>query len=144
MSEQIKGAKYDAGKIPLSEVPTGITWAIGAVRKYGLEKYGDAEDWGLIEENRWADAAYRHFLKYLEDPESVDSESGLPHLWHLAANIAFMIELNPESLRRVNGLADGVFAHNPFPVYADVVVNNGHDYRFDWANKPDGWWEARV
>lgn len=144
MGEQIKGAKYDAGKIPLSTVPTGITWAIGAVRKYGLEKYGDAEEWGLIEEERWADAAYRHFLKYIEEPDGVDSESGLPHLWHLAANIAFMIELNPESLRRVNDLADGVFTSGGDPFYAEVTTDKGHDYRCDWQNKPDDWWEVRL
>lgn len=35
----------------------------------------------------------RHWLAYLEDPASVDKESSLPHLWHLACNIAFLIEL---------------------------------------------------
>jgi hypothetical protein len=31
-------------------------------------------------------------LAYLDDPEGLD-ESGLPHLWHLATNIAFLIAL---------------------------------------------------
>lgn len=46
-----------------------------------------------MEAVRYRDAAYRHWLAYLEDPASVDKESGLPHLWHLACNIAFLIEL---------------------------------------------------
>ena len=40
-----------------------------------------------------ADAAFRHFLAYLDEPDGVDKESGLPHLWHLACNIAFLCEM---------------------------------------------------
>lgn len=85
--------KADAGKPPLAEVPTKIVWAIGFVREYGIIKYGDPDNWKKVEIERYKSAAYRHFLAYLEDPNSVDSESGLPHLWHLACNIAFLIEL---------------------------------------------------
>lgn len=35
----------------------------------------------------------RHVVAYLGDPHGVDEESGLPHLWHMACNIAFLIEL---------------------------------------------------
>lgn len=31
-------------------------------------------------------------MAYLNNPESVDEESSLPHLWHLATNISFLIE----------------------------------------------------
>lgn len=44
-------------------------------------------------EQRYRDAAYRHFLAYLDDPEGVDAESRLKHLWHLAYNIAFLCEM---------------------------------------------------
>ena len=37
--------------------------------------------------------AYRHLLAYLDDPGGVDRESGLPHLWHLACNVDFSIEI---------------------------------------------------
>lgn len=30
---------------------------------------------------------------YMEDPESVDPESGLPNRWHLETNLAFLAEL---------------------------------------------------
>lgn len=46
-----------------------------------------------MEIQRYRDAAFRHFLAYLDDPQGVDEESGLPHLWHLACNIAFLCEL---------------------------------------------------
>lgn len=36
---------------------------------------------------------YRHWLAYLDDPAGTDAESGLPHLWHLACNAAFLIEM---------------------------------------------------
>jgi hypothetical protein len=38
----------------------------------------------------------RHMVEYIRDPRSVDKESGLPHLWHLACNVAFLIELEDE------------------------------------------------
>ena len=31
-------------------------------------------------------------MRYLDDPEGLDNESGLPHLWHLACNVAFLCE----------------------------------------------------
>ena len=42
------------------------------------------------------DALYRHWLNYLDDPKGVDEESGLPHLWHLACNAAFLIEMEED------------------------------------------------
>ena len=87
--------KADAGKPPLSKVPTALVWAVGYVRDYGINKYptGGPDNWKQVEIDRYKDAAYRHFLAYLESPNSVDSESGLPHLWHLACNVAFLCEL---------------------------------------------------
>lgn len=86
-------AKADHGKTRLTLVPTGIIRAIARVREYGTDKYGDPENWKRVEPERYKDAAFRHFLAYLDDPFSVDEESGLPHLWHLACNIAFLIQL---------------------------------------------------
>lgn len=53
----------------------------------------------VILADRYRDAAYRHFMAYLDDPQGVDAESGLPHLWHLACNIAFLCELEDEGGR---------------------------------------------
>jgi len=33
------------------------------------------------------------FEGVLRDPQAVDKESGFPHLWHMACNIAFLCEL---------------------------------------------------
>jgi hypothetical protein len=85
-------AKADAGKLPLTLVPTDLIRAVGAVRQYGVSKYGDPDNWKRVEPQRYRDAAFRHFLAYLDDPEGLD-ESGLPHLWHCACNLAFLIAL---------------------------------------------------
>ena len=86
-------AKADAGKPRPTLVPTGLIRAVMAIREYGCAKYHDPENWRKVEPQRYRDAAYRHFLAYLDDPQGVDEESGLPHLWHLACNIAFLIEM---------------------------------------------------
>lgn len=86
-------AKADTGKPRLSLVPRKIIWAIAAIREYGNKKYGDPNNWKKVEPERYRDAAYRHFMRYLDDPGGVDEESGLPHLWHLACNISFLCEL---------------------------------------------------
>ena len=52
----------------------------------------DPENWRQVSDERYRNAAFRHFLAYLDDPKSVDQESGMPHLWHLACNIAFLCE----------------------------------------------------
>lgn len=86
-------AKDDTGKRKLSLVPRKIIWDIAAIREYGTEKYGDPDNWKKVVPQRYRDAAFRHFLEYLDDPEGLDEESGLPHLWHLACNIAFLCEM---------------------------------------------------
>jgi ribosomal protein S27E len=92
-SENKQEAKADAGKVRLTLVPRKIIWAIGRIREYGNKKYGDSENWRRVEKERYRDAAYRHFMAYLDDPAGKDEESGLPHLWHLATNVAFLCEM---------------------------------------------------
>lgn len=85
-------AKADAGKVRPTLVPVGAINAVAAIREYGCRKYHDPDNWKKVEPQRYKDAAYRHWLAYL-DGEKNDPESGLPHLWHLACNIAFLIEM---------------------------------------------------
>ena len=73
-------AKADAGKPKLTLVPRKILTAIARVREYGCKKYGDPENWRQVEKERYRDAAFRHFLAYLDDPTGTDEESGLPLL----------------------------------------------------------------
>lgn len=85
--------KADAGKPRLTLTPRRIVYDIARVREYGLKKYGEAESWRSVEIERYRDALMRHLFAYLDDPKGVDEESGLPHLWHLECNAAFLSEL---------------------------------------------------
>ena len=87
-------AKADKWKPRLSLVPSEIIRCIARIREYGQEKYGEqADHWDDVEIERYRDAAYRHLLNYIDNPKEIDAESGLPHLWHLACNVAFLCEL---------------------------------------------------
>ena len=88
--EKIKGAKYDDNKPRPSRVPVEAIEAIMAVREYGLAKYAEAEDWRRIAPERWHEAFLRHVLAIWEDPTHIDEESGLPSLWHVMTNGAFL------------------------------------------------------
>ena len=71
-------AKADAGKLKLSLVPCQIIKDIAEVREYGCKKYHDPENWRQVEVQRYIDAFYRHWLKFVEDPTAIDEESGRP------------------------------------------------------------------
>jgi len=101
MTEYNQEAKADAGKLQLTLVPRNVIKAIAKVRMYGTEKYHDPDNWKRVEIERYKDAAFRHFLAYLDDPHGVDEESGLPHLWHLATNIAFLCDLEDNDANEI-------------------------------------------
>ena len=84
--------KADGGKIRPKLVPPSLVMAVAQVREYGCQKYGETESWRLVEADRYRNALYRHLLAYL-DGEQYDPESMLPHMWHIACNAAFLIEL---------------------------------------------------
>lgn len=86
-------AKRDAGKPRPTLVPPKIIWAITKVREFGCKKYSDPDNWEKVEPQRYRDAAYRHWLAYLENVDSIDEESGLPSLWHLLTDIGFLVVL---------------------------------------------------
>lgn len=86
-------AKADAGKPRLTLVPTQIIFDIAEVREYGCLKYKDPDNWKKVEEERYWEAAYRHFLKCVGDHKAVDPESGISHLKHLVCNLAFICDM---------------------------------------------------
>lgn len=89
-------AKADAGKPQLSLAPIEQLWiAIARVREYGVKKY-EKENWKTVEVSRYYDALYRHMAACLNNPHAVDSESGLPHLYHVGCNLSFILELDEE------------------------------------------------
>lgn len=91
--EDNQSAKHDAGKIRPTLVFPSLIRAVAHARGYGVQTYTDPENWRQVSPERFRDALYRHWLEYLDGPEAVDDESRLPHLWHMACNIMFLIEL---------------------------------------------------
>lgn len=128
--------KADNGKPRLSLVPMEIIRNIARVREFGLKKYKEKESWKSVEVERYRDALLRHTLLYIENPYGLDDESGLPHLWHLACNVAFLCELEKGKFK--NNKLD----LSEFKPKAEITVTNGSGIQinkvdgdgFDWDN----------
>ena len=86
-------AKADKGKPHPSYVPVEIINAVMAVREYGTKKYGAPDNWKQVSAERYHDALLRHVLACWNNPYSVDPESGLLHLEHIACNVAFLLAI---------------------------------------------------
>lgn len=98
-------AKKDAGKPEIDLVPMNIVEDIAWIRMYGNRKYpGDPNNWMQVDARRYHNALARHLIEYLKDPYGNDEESGLPHLWHLATNAAFLCELEDSNMRPTNDI----------------------------------------
>ncbi len=85
--------KFDENKPRPSLTYLSFLSALSEVRQYGIDKYGDSEDWRNTDNynERYIDACLRHIYKYIEGEDN-DPESGLPHLSHAATNLMFLIE----------------------------------------------------
>ena len=100
-------AKKDAGKPRLTFVPQQIIYDVARVREYGNAKYLDPDNWQTVEIERYRDSMYRHMLDYLESPQGLDKDSGLPHIAHLACNVAFLCEMEGWVRKKGNGESKG-------------------------------------
>lgn len=93
-------SKNDTGK-PKWHLLRGMFGALDCVirvREYGVHKYGDPDNWLLVEdgERRYVNAAMRHLARVIEG-EHADPESGLPHLAHAACSVLFALALERPS-----------------------------------------------
>lgn len=93
-------AKADDGKLRPTLVPMQIILDIANVREFGCRKYIDEDNWKRVDVKRYRDALCRHLIAYIRDPLAIDDESGLPALWHIACNVAFLCELEHDALRK--------------------------------------------
>ena len=90
-------AKNDKGKPRLFLVSPYLIEAVGHIRTYGTNKYGSKDNWKKVSKERYQDALMRHLIAYMKDNKGIDKESGYPHLWHVATNINFLIEMEWEN-----------------------------------------------
>lgn len=95
--KDLEQAKDDSGKLHLSWCPPAIIKAVTIVREYGNKKYHDPNNWRLVGADRYHEAMLRHVLASWDDPWAIDPESGLPHIYHIACNVAFQIQLHDEN-----------------------------------------------
>lgn len=135
--------KKDRGKLQLSLVPMELIESVAVVRMYGNAKYpdGGAGNWTQVNPQRYVDAAFRHFVAYIREPYGLDEESNLPHLYHLACNIAFLLSLDitngtiPEPQEALEKM------HHPDAVQVKQGVQNPMDgciYADDLAKASQG------
>lgn len=83
------GIKHDDGKLRYDLIPSEALEALAEVITYGANKYED-NGWQNVDKERYVAAFFRHFVAWRKG-ETLDQESGLPHLKHMLTNIAFIL-----------------------------------------------------
>ena len=96
----------------------GVT-DIMQVREFGKAKYADAEDWRKVPREKWLDALLRHVLHIWDNPLALDDESGLPALWHVITNAAFLCAAYKKDMQ------------------ASVVQKAVNDDLAEWRDEPE-------
>ena len=92
------GLKFDAGKLRYSLIPPETLKALAEVLTFGADKY-QKDNWKLLEngKERYLDALMRHLEAY-RSGDLIDSESNLPHIYHLLCNAAFLTYFTTKEL----------------------------------------------
>ena len=97
--ESNQEAKADSGKPRPSLVPPALIDGVMRIREFGTARYGDPDNWRNVDAERYHNALLRHILAIWEDWKAVDPDSGMPHLWHAACNIAFLMQYMEDEKR---------------------------------------------
>ena len=73
-------------------IPVELLTGLADVLTFGADKYGE-NNWRECDNiDRYVSAAMRHFISYISG-EKNDPETGLSHLYHVAANMMFIYVL---------------------------------------------------
>ena len=88
--ELIEGMKFDRSKDRMDLLPPELETAVAKVLTFGAAKYGDRNweqgmGWGRVY------AAMRRHMNAWWAGEENDAETGMPHTWHAACCLAFLI-----------------------------------------------------
>lgn len=86
-----QGHKHDEAKLRFDLIPPELLTAVATILTFGAEKYSP-NNWQTLDNfnDRFTAALMRH-LNTWRSGEINDPESGKPHLWHVACNVAFLI-----------------------------------------------------
>lgn len=92
-----EGTKFDGMKVRYDLIPPSMLHAVAMVLTYGADKYEDRNWEKGIKYGRVFGAMSRHMWAWFVGND-IDPESNLPHLWHVACNVAFLIHFtcNPK------------------------------------------------
>ena len=88
--EPTEGLKFDADKSRYDLIPPEIEEAIAKVLTFGAVKYGE-RNWELGMKWGRPYAALRRHVAAWWSGEDNDPETGMPHTWHAACCIAFIV-----------------------------------------------------
>lgn len=89
--QKTTGMKFDGDKLDYTLLPWDSIEDIVKVLEFGARKYA-RDNWKNVEAERYVKAAFRHLIAY-QQGETVDQESGLPHLAHLGCCVLFLLNL---------------------------------------------------
>jgi hypothetical protein len=88
--EPVEGKKFDTGKARYDLIPPEIEEAIAKILTFGADKYGE-RNWELgMAWGRPYAALRRHMAAWWSGEEN-DPESNMPHTWHAACCLAFIV-----------------------------------------------------
>jgi len=88
--EPVEGLKFDTGKARYDLIPPEVEEAIAKVLTFGAAKYGE-RNWELGMKWGRPYAALRRHMSAWWSGEDNDPETGMPHTWHAACCIAFIV-----------------------------------------------------
>jgi hypothetical protein len=84
-----EGLRYDQGKLPFHLLPPEMETGVAAVLQKGAVKYAE-RNWELgMNYSRVYSSLRRHLNAWWSGEEN-DPETGLPHVDHIATNVAFL------------------------------------------------------
>jgi hypothetical protein len=85
-------ARFGAAKSPLALIPGPFEVGLSEVMALGAKKYGPY-NWREtgVEAMTYANAGLRHLRSWI-DGEDIDPESGEPHILHVAACMAILVD----------------------------------------------------
>ena len=95
--------KFDNDKPLMQLFPLPTAESISKVLTFGAKKYA-AHGWKKLPDavQRYQGAMLRH-MTALQQGEEFDSDSGLPHIYHIGCNITFLIHFYNENPNKFMG-----------------------------------------
>lgn len=89
--------KYDSGKLEYDMLPDSVIRGVVDIMMYGAYTKGYGKDnWkNCTDTSRYYNALRRHVEAWREG-QSLDEESGKPHLYHMLCNAVFLAYLEEE------------------------------------------------